>query len=193
RGKRGPADPNLTQSNQDQLNILLGATLTYDRTFGDHSINFLAGTNKESIRNDNFNAYRRFFISEEIDQMFFGGDAEKDNGGGAWERARLNYFGRVAYNFDEKYLFEFLWRYDGSYMFPEDSRYGFFPGVMLGWRISEENFWKENVPFVNQLKLRGSWGQMGNDNIYYDGALQEYQYYSTYGVSSYITNGNVQK
>lgn len=193
RGKRGPAEPNLRQENQDQLNILLGATLTYDRTFGEHSINVLAGTNKETIRNDNFFAYRRYFISEVIDQMFAGGDAEKDNGGAAWERARLNYFGRVAYNFSEKYLFEFLWRYDGSYMFPEDSRYGFFPGVMVGWRISEEDFWRENIPFVNSLKLRGSWGQMGNDNIYYDDALQEYQYYSTYGFGSYVTDGKVAK
>lgn len=192
-GKRGPAEPNLRQENQDQLNILLGARLSYDRSFGDHSVNILAGTSKETIRNDNFFAYRRYFISTVIDQMFAGGDAEKDNGGGAWERARLNYFGRVAYNYNEKYLFEFLWRYDGSYMFPEDSRYGFFPGVMLGWRISEENFWKENVPFVNQLKLRGSWGRMGNDNIYYDDALQEYQYYSTYGFGSYVTDGNVAK
>ncbi|MGK6351933.1 SusC/RagA family TonB-linked outer membrane protein [Parapedobacter sp. DT-150] len=193
RGQRGPADPRLNQGDEDQLNVLLGGVLTYDRTFGDHTLNLLAGVNRETIRNDNFSAFRRYFISTNIDYMFAGGDAEKNNGGGAWERARLNYFGRVGYNYKSKYIAEFLWRYDGSYMFPESSRYGFFPGVMAGWMISEENFWKDGVPFVNFLKLRGSYGQMGNDNIEYDGALQEYQYFSTYGFGTYIIGNELVK
>lgn len=187
-GKRGPSEPNLNQGNEDQLNVMLGLVGTWDRNFNGHQITILAGTNKETVKWAGFNAYRRFFISEAVDQIFAGGDAEKNNGGSAWERARLNYFGRVAYNFKEKYLAEFLWRYDGSYMFPEDTRYGFFPGVMAGWVISEEDFWKNNIKAVDYLKLRGSWGQMGNDQIYYNGALQEYQYLSTYGFRSYIIN-----
>lgn len=187
-GKRGPSEPNLNQGNEDQLNVMLGLVGTWDRNFNGHQITILAGTNKETVTWAGFNAYRRFFISEAVDQIFAGGDAEKNNGGSAWERARLNYFGRVAYNFKEKYLAEFLWRYDGSYMFPEDTRYGFFPGVMAGWVISEEGFWKNNIKAVDYLKLRGSWGQMGNDQIYYNGALQEYQYMSTYGFRSYIIN-----
>jgi len=198
-GERGPADPRLTQGDEDQLNVLLGGVLTYDRTFGDHTLNLLAGVNRETIRNDNFNAFRRYFISTSIDYLFAGGDAEKNNGGGAWERARLNYFGRVGYNFQSKYIAEFLWRYDGSYMFPESSRYGFFPGVMAGWMISEENFWKDGVPFVNYLKLRGSYGQMGNDQIYFDHdnngeqTLQEYQYFSTYGFGTYVIGNELVK
>ena len=187
RGKRGPAEPNLNQGNQDQLNILLGGVLNFERKFGFHQVNVLAGVNRETIRNDSFSAYRRYFISTVIDQLFAGGDAEKDNDGRAWERARLNYFGRVGYNYKEKYLAEFLWRYDGSYMFPEDNRYGFFPGVMIGWRVSEENFWKENLKLINFFKIRASYGQMGNDNIYYDDELQEYQYFATYGFSNYVT------
>lgn len=193
RGQRGPADPRLNQSDEDQMNVLLGGVLTYDRTFGDHTVNLLAGVNRETIRNDNFSAFRRYFVSTSIDYMFAGGDAEKDNNGGAWERARLNYFGRVGYNYRSKYIAEFLWRYDGSYMFPESSRYGFFPGVMAGWMISNEDFWQEGVPFVNYLKLRGSYGQMGNDNIEYDGALQEYQYFSTYGFGTYVIGGELVK
>ncbi|MFD2599199.1 SusC/RagA family TonB-linked outer membrane protein [Sphingobacterium corticis] len=193
-GLRGPQpDPALNQGNEDQLNILLGAVANYDRKFGDHSLNVMAGVNRETIRNDNFSAFRRYFISAAIDQMFAGGDAQKDNEGGAWERARLNYFGRVGYNYQEKYIAEFLWRYDGSYMFPQASRYGFFPGVLAAWRISEENFWKDNVSFVNFLKLRASYGQMGNDNIYFDDELQEYQYFSTYGFGTYIVDGNLVK
>jgi TonB-linked SusC/RagA family outer membrane protein len=187
--QRGPAEPRLSQTNENQLNILLGGIFTYEKTFGDHDLTVLAGTNRETIEGDNFNAFRRYFISTAIDQMFAGGDLEKNNGGGAFERARLNYFGRVAYNYQEKYLAEFLWRYDGSYIFPEDTRYGFFPGIMLGWVVSEENFWKNNITAMDFLKIRGSWGQMGNDQIFFDNALQEYQFLSTYGFRSYIING----
>jgi len=178
--KRGPAEPRLTVGDETQLNILLGAIATYERKFDGHGITVLAGTNRETIDGDNFNAYRRFFISPALDQLFAGGDLEKNNAGGAYERARLNYFGRVAYNFKEKYLAEFLWRYDGSDIFPEDTRYGFFPGGMLGWVMSEESFIKDQLPAINFLKLRGSWGQMGNDQI------ATYQYLSTYGFRSYI-------
>lgn len=199
RGERGPADPRLTQGDEDQMNVLLGGVLTYDRTFGDHTLNLLAGVNRETIRNDNFEAFRRYFISPNIDYLFAGGEAEKNNDGGAWEQARLNYFGRVGYNYKSKYIAEFLWRYDGSYMFPEDNRFGFFPGVMAGWMISEEDFWKNGVPFVNYLKLRGSYGQMGNDQIYFDHdnngeqTLQEYQYFSTYGFGTYVIGNNLVK
>ncbi len=192
-GKRGPAEPRLTQSDEDQLNVLLGGILSYDKKIGDHNFSILAGVTRETIRNDYFSAYRRYFLSENIDYLFAGGDTEKDNNGGAWERARLNYFGRVGYNYKSKYIGEFLWRYDGSYMFPENKRYGFFPGVLLGYLVSEETFWKDNVSFINYFKIRASYGQMGNDNIYYDGALQEYQYYSTYAFGSYIIGNEVVK
>jgi TonB-linked SusC/RagA family outer membrane protein len=198
KSKRGTDQALLSQGDEDQSNLLLRGLLTYDRTFKNaHTVNIVFGVEKEKVSFDNFGASRKYFISSLIDQLNAGGDAEKDNYGGAWDRARLNYFGRAAYNYKEKYLAEFVWRYDGSYMFPASSRFGFFPGVMAGWRISEENFWKEHVSFVNYLKLRGSWGRLGNDQIYFDDngdgtlTLQEYQYYATYGFSSYILGGNV--
>ncbi|QJW89733.1 TonB-dependent receptor [Spirosoma taeanense] len=185
---RGPAEPRLTLGNNTQLNILLGGIGTYERKFGDHGLTVLAGVNRETISGDNFNAFRRYFISPAIDQLFAGGDLSKDNAGGAFNRARLNYFGRIAYNYKEKYLFEFLSRYDGSDIFPEATRYGFFPGVMAGWVVSEENFWKNSVPAVNYLKLRASFGQLGNDQIYLPGTstLATYQYLATYGFNTYI-------
>jgi TonB-linked SusC/RagA family outer membrane protein len=182
--RRGPAEPRLTLGNITQLNILLGGVLNYDRTFGDHKVTVLAGSNRETIDASNFNAFRRYFISPALDQLFAGGDLEKNNGGVASKRARLNYFGRMAYNYKEKYLLEFLWRYDGSDIFPEETRYGFFPGVMAGWVISQESF-MQSFPAINYLKLRGSLGQMGNDQI------ATYQYLSTYGFRSYIL-GNVE-
>ena len=192
-GRRGPADPNLNQSNEDQLNILLGGILSFDRKFGDHQVNAIAGINRETIDNDKFSAYRRYFLSNAIDYLFAGGEQEKNNDGSAWKRARLNYFGRFGYNYKSKYIAEFLWRYDGSYMFPESERFGFFPGAMAGWVVSEENFWKENVPVINYFKIRASYGQMGNDNIYYDDKLQEYQYFSTYSFGTYVVNDKLAK
>ncbi|AFK01999.1 TonB-dependent receptor plug [Emticicia oligotrophica DSM 17448] len=190
--KRGPAEPNLNQGVENTLNILLGGVISYERKFKDHGLTLLAGSNRETVQGDNLNAYRRYFISSALDQMFAGGDLEKNNGGGAFETARLNYFGRAAYNFKEKYLLEFLWRYDGSYNFPKNTRYGFFPGVMAGWLLSEEKFMKE-IPAINYLKLRGSYGQMGNDNIQINGVNYNYQYLSVYGFNSYIINNTETK
>ncbi|MNX68701.1 Vitamin B12 transporter BtuB [compost metagenome] len=192
-GRRGPADPNLNQSNEDQLNILLGGILSFDRKFGDHQVNAIAGVNRETTDNDKFSAFRRYFLSNSIDYLFAGGEQEKNNDGTAWKRARLNYFGRFGYNYKSKYIAEFLWRYDGSYMFPESERFGFFPGAMAGWVVSEENFWKENIPVINYFKIRASYGQMGNDNIYWEDKLQEYQYFSTYSFGTYVVDDKIAK
>lgn len=185
-------DPRLTESHENQLNINLSGFVNYDRTMGPHTVNLLAAVTRETINNENFNAFRRNFISPAIDQLFAGGDAQQNIGGGAFERARLSYFGRVNYNYKEKYLAEFLWRYDGSYIFPESDRFGFFPGFLVGWRISEEDFLK-SVSFIDNLKLRASYGQMGNDNIVFNGALQEYRFLSTYGFNTYVIGNNVVK
>ncbi len=184
-------DPRLSEGDENTLNVLLSGFLNYDRSFGGHTLNFMAAVTRETDRYDAFSAYRRYFISSAIDQLFAGGGLQKDNGGSAYERARLSYFGRVAYNYKEKYMAEFLWRYDGSYMFPPEHRFGFFPGILAGWNISNEDFWKNNVRFINYLKLRASYGQMGNDQVYYNGSLQEYRYLSTYSLGSYIIGDQV--
>ena len=190
KGKRGPAEPNLTQYSSNTLNILLSANATYKRTIGDHNFLVLAGVSKETTEYEGFNAYRRFFISPVIDDLFAGGDLQKDNGGSSDKASRLNYFGRVSYDFKEKYLMEFLWRYDGSYLFPEETRYGFFPGFSAGWVVTKENFIADNLnneSFLNFLKLRGSWGQLGNDK-FNDADFPSNQYLATYGFGSYVIN-----
>ena len=190
--KKGPAtQATLGQRTSDQLNVLLEAIGSYDHSFGNHNIIVLAGVTKETIKGSGFNAYRQYYASTAIDQLFAGGLSNQQTGGAAFERARLNYFGRVGYNYKEKYLAEFLWRKDGSYMFPEAHRFGFFPGVTAGWRISEESFFKENVNFINSLKLRGSWGQLGNDAVYFGGSLREYDYLPTYAYGSYTAGNQV--
>ena len=175
-------DPDLSMESTDQSNTVLSGILTYDRNFGDHGVNFLVGMERDWSNAESFNAYRRYFLSNALHHFNAGGDKEKNakSDGANWERARMNYFGRMAYNYKEKYLAEFVWRYDGSYMFAEGNRFGFFPGVLLGYRISEEDFWKENLSFIDYFKIRASWGQMGNDQVYFDGSLREYQFSPTY-------------
>ena len=189
--QKGPTlQPTLNQYTQDQLNSMLEGILSYDHKFNDHQVIFLAGVTKEKSNANFFNAYRQYFPSSAIDQLNAGGAANQQTGGSAWERARLNYFGRVGYNYKERYIAEFLWRYDGSYNFPADKRFGFFPGVTAAWRVSEENFLK-NVSFINSLKLRGSWGQLGNDAVYFKYVLREYDYLPTYAAGDVDVNGNI--
>lgn len=177
--KKGYSDPSLNQLSENTQNTTLNFLLNYERQFGVHYFKFLAGTEKFTGDVNNFSAYRRYFVSTALEELFAGGDLEKNNGGSASKSARLNYFGRVNYNLLQKYLLEFVWRYDGSYIFPENKRFGFFPGVSVGWQIAQEDFWKNNVPGVNYLKLRASWGQTGNDLI------TPYQYLATYGFGTF--------
>ncbi|NQU85164.1 MAG: TonB-dependent receptor [Mariniphaga sp.] len=183
KGLRGFGDPRLRQESRQIQNITVNGLLNYERTFADiHAVKVLLGVERFQGDNANFWAYRRYFPTDIVDQLFAGSDLEKDNSGSASDYARLNYFGRLNYRLNDKYLAEFVFRYDGSYIFPKESRFGFFPGISLGWRISEENFWKENLGFIENFKLRASWGQTGNDRI------DPYQYLSSYafGGNTYI-------
>lgn len=190
-------DARLTQSTGSFLGTSLTALLNYDKTFGDHVIGLLVGTTKEESSADYIQAYRREYISTAIDQPFFGGGTQLISGGNdnnnTYNRARLGYYGRVNYNYQEKYLAEFVWRLDGSSIFPEAHRFGFFPGVLVGWNISNEDFFANNLSFVNFMKIRASYGQMGGDQIYYPGTntLVEYAFMSAYLPGSYPINSQV--
>jgi len=177
--KRGVSQPQLTMTNESGSRTTLNGLINYETKIADkHRVKLLAGVETSEGFNENFWALRKYFVSSSIDQLFAGGDLEKDNSGSASESARMNYFGRVNYDFMSKYLVEFVWRYDGSYIFPANKRWGFFPGFSLGWVASEENFWKNNLAVINYFKLRGSWGQTGNDRI------SDFQYLSTYRFAS---------
>jgi len=188
---RGPAQAKLYQYSDDEQSSMLEGIASYTHSFGAHNIAVLAGVTKEQSNSDYFNASRQYYPSVALDQLSAGGNAGILDGGGAWKKARLNYFGKFNYNYKEKYLAEFLWRVDGSYIFPESHRFGFFPGISAGWVISEENFFKNNVKFIQHLKLRGSWGQLGNDFSYLPGTTTqaENQYLSLYNLGTYIIGG----
>lgn len=189
KGKKGFTDPRLTESSEDNLGTMLSGFINYSRTFAQlHDVNVMAGVERINNNGDSFNAYRRYFLSTAIDQLFAGGKDEVNNSGTGYKEARLNYFGRVNYAYDKKYLAEFVWRYQGSYIFDNQNKWGFFPGVSLGYVISEEKFWQKSLPFVSFAKIRGSWGQTGNDLI------SPYQYLSSYSFRNitYLTgNGDV--
>ncbi|WPP48796.1 SusC/RagA family TonB-linked outer membrane protein [Catalinimonas niigatensis] len=150
--------------------------INYNKTFNKHSVGLLLGTEQQTNTHTWAQAYRRNFVSSAIDQIDVGSNdpEDKNNAGSATIGGYNNYFGRLNYDFEGKYLLEFLFRYDGSQIFPEEGRYGFFPGVSAGWRLSEEPF-ISNLGFVNQLKIRASYGQIGNDRV---GAYQYLQAFS---------------
>ena len=177
KGKRGLDAPQLSQDMADAQSLSGNIYATYEKKFLDiHSLKVMAGAERRSGMEDVFNAFRKNYISAAVDQLFAGASDEyMSNSGSAKQNAYQSYFGRVNYDLSQKYMAEFVWRYDGSYKFPTTKQFGFFPGLSAGWRISEENFWKENVAFINDFKIRGSWGQTGNDRI------QEYMYLSSYG------------
>ena len=182
--KSGVSDPMLEMSTENGQRTTINALINYEKRIAeDHKIKILTGSESSIGDQMSFNALRKYFVSGAIDQLFAGSDLEKDNGGAANKTARLNYFGRVNYDFKSKYLLEFVWRYDGSYIFPSAQRWGFFPGASAGWVMSEESFWKNNLSFFNYFKLRGSWGQTGNDRI------DDFQYLSTYSFGGTIGNG----
>jgi len=174
--KKGFESPQLTQRMEDAKRVTINGLLNYEKNITEnHRLNILVGSERISGEDMEFWAFRKHFVSTAIDQLFAGGELEKDNNGEASLNARLNYFGRMNYDFLRKYLIEFVWRYDGSYIFPKDKRFGFFPGISLGWIVSDETFWKNNLASINHFKFRASWGQTGNDRI------DEYQYLSSYG------------
>lgn len=183
-------DPRLKQEYRSVLNTNLSAALTYDKKIGaNNNISALVGVTKEYFEGSNFSAFRRNYISPAIDQIFAGGSLQQNTEGSAYNRARLGYYGRLQYNYKEKYLVEGIYRYDGSYIFPESKRFGFFPGLLVGWNITNEEFFK--VPGIDYLKLRASYGQMGNDQVFYNNQLQEYAFLSTYGFGQYPINNQV--
>ena len=98
------SDPRLTERSSQELSILLSSQLSYEKTFNDHAFNTMVGIQRETVDADGFFAYRRYFISPVVDQLFAGGTPEQNiDNFDLFKRARLSYFGRVGYNYKEKY------------------------------------------------------------------------------------------
>lgn len=158
------SSPSLSTANGERKAQEYQAQLTYERTFGSHSVSglLMAMARKEDY--NELSGARTSFDSELLDQMNAGNTANQTLNGYDYKTARISYVGRINYNYMQKYLAEVNVRRDGSENFAPDKRWGTFASFSLGWVISEEQFFENLKESINFLKLRGSYGSLGNDN-----------------------------
>jgi TonB-linked SusC/RagA family outer membrane protein len=166
----------LVKGSTDNFTWLWENTLNYNHVFGKHSIEALAGytmqnTNSEILNVSGENILRdgsdfwylqyTYITDEKLDKDDFKNEVDAN-----LHYSMISYLFRVNYTFDNKYIFTATFRRDGSSKFDESSRYGNFPSFALGWNIAQEDF-MQNIKFISNIKLRGSWGQIGNEKIPY--------------------------
>jgi TonB-linked SusC/RagA family outer membrane protein len=160
-----PLKIGLTNRFSKSLLPTLYSTLTYDHKFGaEHGINVLAGYEQQSYRSEFLEGNRSIFPVTYLTELNAGSPNGQSTGGSSSEWALRSYFGRVNYDFKGKYLFEANARYDGTSRVAKKNRWGFFPSVSAGWRISEEKLVKNMFPWMN-MKIRASIGTLGNQEI----------------------------
>jgi TonB-linked SusC/RagA family outer membrane protein len=145
--------------------LTLQSLIEYNKSFGDHSIHILGGFSQQQNYDSYIKAYRDAFTNNEIFEIDAGTTTRGTQGGGAYESKLRSFFGRGNYSYLDKYLLEANLRYDGSSRFPKENRYGLFPSVSIGWRVSKENFFQDAFPWIDDLKIRGSWGELGNQSV----------------------------
>ncbi len=167
---------------------------TYRNSFGNHNLDVLLQVEKQTQKYDEFRATNDNFLSRASDQLNSGSRDRSDSevAGLGLEAARIGYSGRLNYNYKEKYIAQLLFRYDGSERFAPGQRFGFFPGMTAAWVISEEDFLKDNST-INSLKLRGSWGQLGNDRIPAFNYLSRFRFAGNIVVNGNTTPGVVEE
>ena len=187
RGRSGSGSDlaNLEERFEQSSTLTLNSTVNYTNTFDKHKIDILLGYEQMEYDDNYLEAYRSDYPSIAIPELFAGSSdkTKQGNDGSSSKTSRQNYFGRASYDYAGKYLAQLIFRYDGSPNFPEDNRWGFFPGVSLGWRLSEEAFMSD-VTFLDNLKIRGSYGEMGND------AVNPFQYLTSYAYDDNYVIGN---
>lgn len=166
---------NLERTYNNSWSTLWQASINYDNTFAGHHVSGLMLFEEAHGVGDNITASRNFSIP--LPYLFAGnseGQIGTANPNNIRENASQGLVGRFNYDYKGKYLAEFSFRYDGSSKFPSDNRWGFFPAASIGWRISEESFIKNKLTFMDNLKLRASYGKMGDDSA------SDYQFVSGY-------------
>ncbi len=164
----------LNKGFNDNLTWLWENTLTFDKTYGKHAINAVAGYTMQQANSEYFNIPAANIIRNGRDFWYISGLANLSttylsitNGVDPGQYySMMSYLFRTNYTYDGKYLFTVTFRRDGSSKFAQQNRFGNFPSFAAGWNVSREEFMK-NIPFINNLKVRASWGQIGNDKIQY--------------------------
>ncbi len=173
----------LTESQNSQVQVTTNIKLNYQRGFGLHNISAFAGYEQSEIRREIFGAFRQNFPTAQTPELTQGGTAAIDqtNSGSSYHFTRRSIIGKASYNYSEKYLADLQMRIDGSSTFPANNQYGYFPSVSAGWRVSKESFFHVNA--INNLKLRASYGLLGNDNV------GLFQYLNNYSFNSQLVLG----
>ena len=162
------------------------ATADYNKTIGLHNIGFLAGYSWEQEDYRDILGSRDKFPGNDLPYINAGSPDNQKSEGTANAWAIQSYFARLKYNFNERYLIESTIRYDGSSRFPKNKKFGVFPSVAAGWRLSEETFFKDNesLQWISNLKMKASWGRLGNQNI------GNYPYQAVYELGQNYPFGN---
>lgn len=180
----GPATLNVWTANNTYTTF--EALATYEKQMKDHSLKLLLGTSVEQSSNKGLEGYRNTFPNNHLYELGSGNKSTATNNSSLEEYALLSYFGRVNYSLKDRYLLEGNLRYDGSSRFADGHRWGLFPSVSAGWRVSEETFWKDATisDIFDNLKFRASYGVLGNQNI------GVYPYQQTYELGQDYPFGN---
>ncbi len=185
-GGRGLTENSLVESYNNSDTWIWNNTVSWDKTLQEHHLSGVIGMSAEKGKSE-FTASgtaEQFSNQHPSLRYFNNAGAFPDNvSGSADDYSLLSYFGRITYGYQDKYLFAANLRRDGSSKFGPDNRWGTFPSVSAGWRISNESFFSRLKPAVSEFKIRGSWGRLGNDKI------SNYQYYSTVSSVSSPTLG----
>ncbi|WP_221269104.1 SusC/RagA family TonB-linked outer membrane protein [Mucilaginibacter sp. X5P1] len=182
----------LFQSQLNQSLITSNIKLNYARKFGKHDVNAFVGYEQSKTTYSYFWAQRNDFPTATTPELSEGGTAASDatNGGsssdnnGNFDYNRQSVISRLAYNYDEKYLLEGQFRADGSSLFAPGHQWGYFPSVSAGYVISKENWFSKNVSFINNLKIRASYGVLGDDLV------GPFQYFDNFSFSNYVVTDN---
>ncbi len=162
--------------------------LNYAKSFLKNNLNVTLVFEQKQLKNDNLSAYSEFDAN--VDQFFAGTRNHRVTSADIYEFNNQNIISKVNYNYDSKYLLESGFNFGGSSQFPADGRWGFFPYASAGWVISQESFFRPMSSVISQLKLRGSWGKMGDDGAAAFQFLEGYDYPSgTYVFDDRITRG----
>ncbi|SFC00121.1 TonB-linked outer membrane protein, SusC/RagA family [Flagellimonas taeanensis] len=186
--QKKPSVNSLFNESRRSYSTVVTSLLRFNETFnGTHSLSALVGFDQQYNRMDRFNAKKNDILGDDAIYILDAGtNLESANGSGTDDALR-SYFGRLNYNYKGKYLFEANARYDGSSRFAEDNRWGFFPSFSAGWRILEESFASKLKNTFDEIKIRGSWGKLGNNRI------GDYSYQEVYGSYLYPFGGSLQQ
>ena len=176
-------DKNAVEAKQEHwMKWMWNAIATYDLEIGKHRADFLLGTELNHQTDEWFSAYKEDFIVLNPTYMWpSAGTGKAQSYGGAGSFSLISFFGKANYTYDNRYLVSFTARYDGSSRFGKNNRFAFFPSVSAGWRISQEQFMSNTSSWLDDLKLRVSWGQTGNQDISSTARYTIYE--SNYGVN----------